>query len=255
MGRLRTRTVGGTVLLALLLVLAGCSGGGADSTPAATSTATGTPTVTTTDAGTATTSGDEAASAGNGTDADDGNGSGGTVDRFYVFNDSEAYGYEANFGGEAAQMSWLVTSTADASPGLYEDVTVNVSVGQFTTSGTGSQAEIFGEVISDGSVGEPFLYVRTPVVLAAGHDLRVGNSWTVNGSEVVVGDGFEVSWAEATVEITGTATVANETCYTMELRIPGNETGPSSCLRSDWPFALAVDTANQDYRLVEFERP
>jgi hypothetical protein len=253
MGTLRMRTVGGTVLLALLLVLAGCSGGGADRTPAATSTPTDTPTATVTDAGTATATGDGGANDSDDTDASENIGD--DWDRFYVFNDSEAYGYEANLGGEATRMSWLVTSTADESPGLYEDVAVNVSVGRFTASATASQADIFAEVISDGAVGEPFLYVRTPVVLAAGHNLSVGNSWTIQGSDVTVGDGFEVNWSEATAEVTGTASVASETCYTMELRLPGNETGPTSCVKYDWPFALAVDTASQDYRLAEFERP
>ncbi|WP_299264817.1 hypothetical protein [Halorientalis sp.] len=253
MGTLRARTVGGTVLLALLLVLTGCSGGGADSTPGATTTPTNTPAATSTDAGTATVGTDGGVTGDSDTEASERFGS--DWDRFYVFNESEAYGYEAQLPNRTTQMAWVVTSTASENPGLYEGVTASVTVDRFRTNATASQADIFAEIISDGSVGEPFLYVRTPVVLAAGHDLSVGNSWTIQGSEVSVGDGFEVSWDEATAEITGTATVAGEPCYTMELRFPGNETGPVSCVKYDWPFALAVDTTTQDYRLAEFERP
>jgi hypothetical protein len=152
-------------------------------------------------------------------------------------------------------MAWVATETADGNPDLFEDVTVNVSVERYSTSATASQADIFATLISEGSVGEPFLYVRTPVVLAAGQNLSVGNSWTVDGSDVTVGDGFEVTWDEATAEITGTASVAGERCYTMELRPSNGEAGPTSCVKYDWPFALAVDAESQDYRLVDFERP
>ncbi|RXK49506.1 hypothetical protein [Halorientalis pallida] len=252
MGTLRTRTVGGTVLLALLLVLSGCSGG-AEREPAATPTPTGTLNATPTETGANVTSAGGGSANESGVEADERIGD--DWDRYYVFNESEAYGYAVDLGNGTTAMSWAVTSTADDTPGLYEDVTANVTFGQYSSAATASQADVFAALISEGSVGEPFLYVRTPVVLAAGHNLSVGNSWTIQGSDVAVGDGFEVTWDEARAEITGTARVAGETCYTMDLRIPGNETGPTSCVKYDWPFALAVDTAEQDYRLADFQRP
>lgn len=246
MGMSRTR-IGGTVLLALVLVLAGCSGGSVDGTPTGNATAAGATTTTG-----ATTAG--ATDTGTATRVD---GSGGddteTVDRQYVFDDGEAYGYVVDTENGTTRMSWRVTSTGDATPGPSEDVTVSVGFGRFGTNATAPQADIFAEVISNGSVGEPFLYVRTPVVLAAGHDLRVGNSWPVE--DVTVGDGFDIDRSEARAEVTGMATVAGEPCYTMALRVPGDETGPTSCLKEDWPFALAVDTPDGDYRLVAFDRP
>jgi hypothetical protein len=245
MGTLRTRTVGGTVLLALLLVLAGCSGGGAEQTPGVTATTTegnttGTPMAT-------------ATAAEDGTD--DGGAGTGPVDRQYLFNDSEGYGYLADLPNGTTKMSWVVTSTDDGDPRPYTDVTVDVGFGRFGTNVTTVQGGIFEAVISDGSVGGPFYYVRTPVVLAAGHDLRVGNEWTVRGENVTVGDDFSVGWSEATVEITGQATVAGETCYELAVRTDGNATGPRSCIKHDWPFALAVDTPDRDFQLAEFERP
>ena len=232
MGTLRTRTVGGTVVLALLLVLAGCSGGGAGGTPA--DTATGTPTAT-----------DDAA-------AGDGDGSGDRVELDYEFDDGEAYGYEARLSNKTVPIAWIVTGTSDTSP---EQVAVNASAGGYSTTAAAPQGEIFADLIGEDRVGEPFLYVRTPVVLAAGQDLRVGESWEIDGDDVTVGDGFSPDWDRATAEITGTATVAGETCYTMELQVSGNGTGPTSCLKADWPFALAVDAPDQDYQLAEFDRP
>mgnify|MGYP006283726645 FL=1 len=246
MGTLRMRTVGGTVLLALLLVLAGCSGGGAEQTPGATATATD---------GNATTNATGTPTAAEGGIDGDGEADTGPVDRQYLFNDSEGYGYLADLPNGTAKMSWVVRSTDDVDPRLYTDVTVNVSFGRFGTNATTVQGGIFEAVISDGSVGEPFYYVRTPVVLAAGQDLRVGNTWTVRSENVTVGDGFSVGWSEATVEITGRASVAGETCYTMVVRTAGNETGPRSCIKHDWPFALAVDTPDREFQLAEFERP
>lgn len=248
MGTLRTRTVGGTVVLALLLVLAGCSGGSAGGTPAATDTATGTNT--TADAAgtiTATTTAESETDGGDDLAR-------GPVERDYVFNDSEGYGYVVDLANGTTKMSWVVTSAA-ANPRAYTDVTVNVRFDQFGTNTTAPQGGIFEEVINGGSVGESFLHVRTPVVLAAGHNLTVGNSWTIEQGNVTVGDGFEIGRERATAEITGTESVAGETCYTMELRMSDTETGPASCLKADWPFALAVDTPGRDYRLSEFDRP
>lgn len=249
MGTLRTRTVGGTVLLALLLVLAGCSGGGANNDPAGTDTVTVTETpVATTDT---VTGGDE--TGGDGTDGEP------AVDEewstVFLFNESEAYGYLANYSDTTTRMSWVVTAAPDGRPLLDDEITVNVTVGPYSNTSTGIQSSIFTETITEGSVGSEFRYVRIPVLIAYGRDLTVGNSWTVQGDDVTVGDGFAVSWDEARAEVTGTATVAGETCYTMELRITGNETGPTSCVKYDWPFALAVDTSDQDYRLADFQRP
>jgi len=247
MGTLRTRTVGGTVVLALLLVLAGCSGGGADGTPAATDV-TGTETTATENETVAAT---DTATTDDGNGSDDGDGNGAGVERYYEFDDGEAYGYEALLPNGTVPMTWIVTGTSDTDPEL---VAVNVSFGQYSTTGTTTQRQIFAELISDGSVGESFRDVRSPVVLAAGQDLRVGNSWTIDG-DATVGDGFEIDWEQATANITRTESVAGETCYRMEIRISGNETGPASCLKEGWPFALAVDGPEQDYRLAEFDRP
>lgn len=247
MGTLRTRTVGGTVVLALLLVLAGCSGGDAGGTPAATDTVTDTPAATET-----VTPGGTVSAADDGNGNDDGGGSGDGETRDYEFEDGEGYGYEARLANGTVPMAWVATGTSDTSPEL---VAVNASVGGYASTARSTQQAVFAEVIREDSVGEPFLYVRTPVVLAAGQDLRVGNSWTIEGAEVTVGDGFSPDWERATAEITGTATVAGETCYTMELRLADNGTGPTSCLKPDWPFALAVDAPDQDYRLAEFDRP
>lgn len=247
MGWSRLRTVGGTVGLVLVLVLAGCSGGGVDGTPGSTATVTETPAATT--GGT-----DAPADGGTLTDGERDAG-GGELDRTYEFEDGEAYGYVVRLPNRTTKMSWVVTDTAESSSGPYQEISVNVSFGQYATNATATQAGIFSALISEGSVGGPFLYVRTPVVLAAGHELRVGNAWTIRGEDVTVGDGYDVGWDRATAEVTGTASVNGETCYTMDLQISGTENGPTSCVKADWPFALAVDTGSQDYRLAEFDRP
>lgn len=246
MGSLRMRTIGGTVVLAVLLILAGCSGGGADGTPGATATQTDSPAATVAD----TTADGGANGPGGGDDA-----SGSELGQQYVFESGEAYAYAVRLPNQTALMSWTVVATEDTDPGPSQEVAVNVSFGQYTANATTTQAGVFGTVISKESAGGPFLYVRTPAVLAEGHDLRVGNSWTVRGENVTVGDGYGVDWERATAEITGTANVSGERCYRMRLRIPDQEHGPTSCVKPDWPFALAVDTGPQDYRLAEFERP
>ena len=254
--RSSTRTIGGTVLLALLLVTAGCSGGG-DTTPVQPATEAGSPTPGTTQTPAETTdTGTPGTDTGASATADAPDRYGGPNGDLYLFRDGEAYGYVANDGNRTITLSWEVTDTAGDTQNYYQQTSVNVSVGGVgNTSARTAQADVFAEVIARDALGGPFLFVRTPAVLARGQNLSVGHSWRIDGSNVSVGDGIGVRWDTATAEITGTATVANESCYTMDLRLGGNETGPTSCVKEDWPFALAVDTESQEYRLVEFQRP
>ncbi|WP_335999415.1 hypothetical protein [Halorientalis halophila] len=250
-----TRKGVGTIAVALLLVLAGCSGGVDQTVEGPPSPETPAGSATPADQANETDDGDSGDDE-TATEALNSSRFGGPNDDFYLFREGEAYGYVADDGNRTLGMSWAVVAVENTSRSVYQGVQINASVeGVGRTSTTAVQGTAFHQVIRRDSVGGLFLYLRTPAVLAQGRDLTVGDSWRVDGENVTVGDGFGVDWDEATAEITGTATVAGESCYEMALELPGNQTGPTSCVKGDWPFALAVDTADQDYALAEFQRP
>jgi len=212
----------GTVLMGLLLVTAGCNG----------------------------------LTGGDGGAGDGGSGAGGEVDASgYTFVAGESYTYAADSGDSGSSVTFAVESVEDG------DVTVNISAGSGqATTVTAPQEQVFNQSREASMTGAVFVtFLRLPVLAADGQTLEEGNSWTVGSDQLSMGQSGDAT--EVTVEVTGTDTVAGQECYTTELSAQSQSGTIESCVRADWPFALAVSNSGGsgdvelDISVDEFERP
>jgi len=215
-------------LACLLVVLAGCSGGGVgtatpegadDGVVAGSSggTATSTPTPTSTPVPTRTTTPTPGA------------------ESAYRFTNGEYYVYTvAAESGANRTLIWEVVSADD------DRLTVNVSSNVGGTAGSttleATHSGIYARAANE-EVAAFFVSLHFLTRVTAGHSLDTGTTWTVTDDELP----GTVEWDRATVSVTGTRTVAGVECSTVELtpEAEGAATTPF-CVHPDWPFALSV---------------
>jgi hypothetical protein len=223
MRRLVNRKVAGVLLMSLLLVFAGCSGGGNGTTEAPTTNAS---------------DGGDSADGGDGGDSGDGGMA------LYEWSEGETYNYEANPGPlPAYDVIWTVESVSDGT------VTANATIqgGGQTQSAelTGSQAAMYQRAIDSDiqQVSDFAALGGVPAAVAAGEDLSEGNTWTVTSDDMSLS--YEGQPSEVTVEVVSTGDSVNGVeCATIEIT-PEEGSTTTACIAEDYPFALSAETEVQ----------
>lgn len=197
-----------------------------------------------------------AAPAGNSTPGGSGSGAA-QVSPSYEFSQGESYTYAVNFAGwPGSSVTYDVVSVRDGT------VTVNVTSRTPNSSQTNQVTAPRGETIQrleNTSSGFVATLGHFPMRIADGHDLERGNSWTVDAEELGM-NASQVMWEQATVNVTGTRTVAGVSCTELTVTPDNDQVHPTTtCVRPGWPFALSFTSGDGQQqlqvRLTEHQRP
>jgi len=254
---LPSRQVALTVLLVLLVAVAGCSGGNGPATTEdgsddsdATDTEAEADESTMTDGGSTTTSGSEMTPGEEMTP--------GSMGAAYEWTEGESYTFESG-GQQSGTFTWEVT---DVSNGEVTVELTTMSGGEERSSTfTGPQGDIFSGD-SQNLQALTFTILQVPTQLAEGRSLQVGNSWTLSSSELDMGSGQQTATPqEITVEVTGTSQVAGTQCHNIEASSDAQDQTLNACVKEGWPFALSFSTSGGDgsmsgsIELTDYNRP
>jgi len=153
----------------------------------------------------------------------------------YEFQTGESYTYQVGSGATAQELTWEVLSVQG------DQVTVEVTseAGGRTSSSTleGPQDEIFQQATGD-MTALLFVSLRVSTVAAEGESLSMGNTWTVRSENLVSSQ--QVSWETAEVEVIDTDTYAGIECSVIEITPDDGSDVLTSCVNQDYPFALSL---------------
>lgn len=178
------------VFAALLIVLAGCSGGAGPASDGATPTATAS-------GGTTGGSGTGGSTGGSGTSGSGTSGGGGGSASVewtpYEFRAGEYYEYEVHEAGESlGTFSWEVLAVENDGETVTVRVAGDVEGQQFETTTTGDPETIYSNFLTNPAGAYVFLSLYSPFVGAyRGETLAVGQGWTYTGPEGTVAYGIE----------------------------------------------------------------
>ncbi|WP_246987776.1 hypothetical protein [Halorientalis marina] len=264
---LPSRQVALTVLLVLLVAVAGCSGGNGpattedgsdDETDDVTDTEADESTMT--DGGSTTTAPEGGTTPGEEMTPGEGT-TPGEMASGYEWTEGESYTYVASSQQGDSTYTWTVTDVSDGEVTVELAVESPQSDGQQTSTLTGPQGDIFGGETQN-LQALTFVFLQLPSQLTEGRSLEVGNSWTISSDELETGTsgGQTATPQEITVEVTGTSQIAGTQCYNIEASSPQQDGAIQSCVKADWPFALTFSaTGGQmsggSIELTDYERP
>ncbi|RXK49505.1 hypothetical protein [Halorientalis pallida] len=244
------------ILLAVTMVLSGCSGGGG---PATTAAPDDEPTDDEpTDAPEMTAGAETTASVEGEADIPVVN---------YQWQEGESYTYESEAAqGSNSEYSWTVTDVSDGQ--VTAELTSSFGGQTQTSTLTGPQGDIFNSS-SQNAQAFTFVLMQIPQLLVQGQELSEGNSWTVSSSEFETGGLQQQTPRQIDVRVTGTSQVSGTQCHDIEAT-GGNQT-ISGCVNEDWPFALSgtfelqtrttgdggteTTTRTSSFVLVDYDRP
>jgi hypothetical protein len=157
----------------------------------------------------------------------------------YEFSEGESYTYATSGGSFDAEYTWEVTDVSG------EQVTVEVTASQSgqtsTTTLEGTQDTIIRQAGND-MAAVFFLSLRAGNLVAEDRSLTVGNSWTVSVDEVPT---TNAQWETSTVEVTGTDSYNGIQCSVVEIT-PDTGTPATFCINGNYPFALSFSSEGGD---------
>jgi len=255
MTKLLSRQVLATVLVALLVLTAGCSGltggdqadAGDDSDEEEEDDE---------DEETEPTAEAEAGATETATETDDGGGmmetetpSMESAFGTYQWTRGEQYDYSVSIPDFNQELTWEVTAVQGSQ--VTVEVTSQTGDRTETTTLEGAQGEIFGQAAESRLAGF-YSSLRAANLVGEGRDLTVGNSWEVSSGDLAFrGDG---DIETATVEVTGTDSYAGVECTVLELT-PDNEEGTpfTTCVNQDRPFAPYFETQTEQGNEISIE--
>lgn len=258
---LPSRQVALTILLVVLVAVAGCSGGnGPADDNGSNDNGSNTTQAPDTDTSAPTTSSGGAATTEQMTSGD-GSGSGTGAAAFtYQWTEGESYTYQSASGDSQSTFGWTVTDVSD------DEVTVELLTNSSgsekrTSTFSGPQGAIFsGDSQNFQTI--TFVIMQLPQQLVEGHSLSVGNSWTMSSTEISMGSGSQTATPQQiTVEVTGKSRIAGTQCYDIEATSSQDDTKLHSCVKKGWPFALSFSTSGGDssmggsIELTDYQRP
>jgi hypothetical protein len=208
--------------MSLLLVLAGCSGGGN---------------------GTASPSsnGDAGSPAANG----NGGGTNGDASAMgslsYDWTEGESYTYGLA-GQSGLSYEWSVQSVSDGE--VTAEIVSTFGEQSQTETISGPQGELLSSNNQTANIGT-FIALRAPQAIAASNTLEVGNSWTYSTADYDFADSGGSTPITGEIEITGTDEVAGNQCYVMSITTSANDQTLNACVADGWPFALSFEVQMQ----------
>lgn len=242
MGGLATRRVAVTVLLALLVVFAGCNGGGDGTTTPGTDTTvqeteTTVPGTDTTEPGTAGAPQTEMSQ-------DSRNESTRQVSESYTFETNEGYLYDVSTSNGSFRVGWITESVGE------DSLTINVSAGTGSQIGsmnvTADRDEPFAPVFRSSRPGALFFLLRMPIRAAGNQSLSAGETWTVTSDELAPEAPGSVAWDTATVSVGQEESVNGVPCHTVTIDPENTSSTVTACIEEGWPFALSVTDGSDD---------
>jgi len=199
--------------MSLLLVLAGCNGGG-----------------------------------GNGTDNSTASGA---ISTEYTFSEGELYEYQLDLGQlGSSNVTWDVTAVSDSD--VTVNVTTESGSRTSTSELTGTQENIFDKAVQNRQTTIFATLGRIPVEVAAGQDLSEGSEWTVNTGDLEIqmnsgsGSGTPTP-TEITANVTNTdRTVNGIDCTEILIQTESEDSDNfNACVAPGYPFALSVTSAGE----------
>ncbi|WP_136715741.1 hypothetical protein [Halorientalis salina] len=202
--------------MSLLLVLAGCNGGGQTTETTAETTGTA---AETTDGEMETADGDE----GDVQEPELGS---------YEFTEGESYTYTETLLGTPVQKTWSVVSV----DGDNVTVTVTSSGPTENATVTASQDSIVDRM-SQESIGENFGAARLPLAIVSMGDTS-SEDFTIE-SDALGASGSQLEWETATVSPQGGDSVAGVECSAFEVDADDTDERYDFCIAEDYPFAVS----------------
>jgi len=256
---LPSRQVALTVLMVLLVAVAGCSGGngpadaGDDAENDTDADEADTDTSAPTTASESTTSMPE-------NEMSPGGGTG--MSAFtYQWTEGESYTFESGSQQSGSStFSWTVTDVSDGEV-TAELVAQSSGSEEQTSTFTGPQGAIFSGD-SQNFQAITFVIMQLPQQLVAGRSLSVGNSWTISSDEISMGSGSTPTTPQQiTIEVTGTSQIAGTQCYDIEATSDSSDQALNACVKQGWPFALTLSTSGGEstmtgtIEMTSYQRP
>lgn len=161
----------------------------------------------------------------------------------YEFTEGESYTYAIVVRGNGSSATSIVNWAATNVSGENVSVTIRSETVRGNASMTlnGTDKTIFQTAANDPRSSFFTRLARSPMLLTPGHDLSVGNSWTVPANEITLGSGGA---ATTSVTVTGSRTIAGVDCKTIEMTPQGTSQSTSACVNADYPFALSLTAGN-----------
>lgn len=221
MRRLLNRQVAGVLVMSLLLVLAGCNGGGGPATE---------------------------------TDQSDGPPSAGQ------FTEGEMYKYNFSFGQMgSSEITWDVTSVDGDN--VTVNVTTVSQQRTSSTEISGASDEIYSKALQQPSTALFVALGYLPVAFTQDRDLSQGNTFTVSQSDIDLDMPQQsTSAAKFDVTVNGTTSVNGVDCQRITVVPQSNESAPfNACINTEYPFAVSVtsqaESGGLSLTLVDAEQP
>lgn len=188
-----------------------------------------------------------------------------TISENYTFSEGESYTYEvsAGAGSQTSNLTWTVTDVSDGT--VTVEVASTTSGGTTATTISAPQGQIFQTALDAEQAFTPSFFAaltRYPVAVSASQNLSTGSSWTATGDSMTLDPSSNSRIATpipATVTVTGTESVNDIDCSTIQITDQSGDTTTEACVTPGYPFVLSVSTGSQNsgftLTLLDANRP
>jgi hypothetical protein len=163
----------------------------------------------------------------------------------YQFSEGESYTYSSD-GDTSYDLTWEVTDvTGDQ---LSVEITSVFGDQEQTSTFEGTQSEVYQQLSQENSFAILFLSLRISTQIAEGRTLSTGNSWTIQAENYEIGSNAE--WETASVEVTGTETYSGVQCSNVVVTPDNDQSSFATCVNPDYPFAIAIETTGDQSSVI-----